>query len=142
MKDSERSFMEAMAEASSRGQSFRQLVDRGARAKLGEVPGEIFLRSLSKAARLDPRYFVPETSRLFGNGASAIFEAVIAESERDDSPQSGSAYEAVVQELVSSVQGPDRANSQSQGRAARSFGSLLHAFRVKDEEGNYPEPLN
>ncbi len=105
MKDYERTFVSQMEAASRDGTSFQTVSDAAIKHKLGDGPGEILLRSLSKAARVDPGYFVREVSKVFGRGAIGIYDAIVDEARerRHASAPEETAYQSTVEELLEGI---------------------------------------
>lgn len=103
MKDYERSFVETMNYKIQSGLSFPLLMQGALRSKLGDVPGDILYRSLSKGARVDPTYFVREVSKSFGRGAMAIYDAVVSQAEAPAQPRVADAYESTIKQLISAI---------------------------------------
>ena len=105
MQDYERQFVERVGGLASPDNSFRIAAERGIRARLGEAPAEILLRSLSRAGRSDPRAFVKEASKIFGMGAISIYRAIESEMEKPRATEAPSAFESAVQELLGGING-------------------------------------
>ncbi len=105
MQDYERAFVDKMAGLALSGVSFARAIEAGVKEKLGEVPGEVFLRSLSRAARVDPHQFVKESARLFGRGAIGIYAAIERQGATPLRIEEPSRYESAMEELLEGIGG-------------------------------------
>lgn len=106
----------------------------GTRAALeGKFGGasDVLLRDLSEAAKSEPRRFAEELFRIFGRGSIGFLEPIAKYAQNGLFPPTNraeSATDALLRQL-----GPGR------GATAGPGPRPLHEWRIRDQEGKYPD---
>jgi hypothetical protein len=110
-------------------ENFAELTKQALEAKFGGG-GDALLRDFSPEILDSPEMFADEMSQLFGRGAMQFFSVITKyyESGRFKPPQKPSFAEQLLGQLGHPGEG-------AQGPQMIPF----HTFRIKDEEGNYPD---
>ncbi|MGD0478175.1 MAG: hypothetical protein ABSB29_08430 [Nitrososphaerales archaeon] len=128
MNDYEKSFVTKIGRLTNVGIDFEDLAREALAKKFGGA-AEVLLRGLSTDALREPEHFVKELSRIFGRGAMGIYEPIV---KYVDLGLYGSKRDSPLLEML-------RQLGSAQGEVSSAKGILLHDYRIKDEEGNYPD---
>jgi len=124
----EKSFVAKMGRLTNAGIDFEDLAREALAKKFGGAT-DVLLRGFSTDALQKPEIFVKELARVFGNGAMGIYEPIV---KYADLGLYGSKQDSPVLAMLRQL-GP------SQGEITSAKGVLLHDYRIKDEQGNYPD---
>jgi hypothetical protein len=128
MNASEKAFLSKSNWMVKSGISFEALAREALAAKFGGS-SESILRGLSFEALARPESFLASMSRLFGNGAIAIYDPITKYIDKGLYTAEG--YSPVL-DLIRRLGVPKRGGQTAPG-------VFLHDHRVQDEAGNYPD---
>ena len=122
----EKAFVERMERLGFGGPDFAALAREALRQKFGGA-GDVLLKGMNQSTLEAPELFSAEMHRRFGPGAAQFCVTIVrlAESGLFQSSEP-SGLESLIYPMVPSVEGKRLV--------------ALHEHRIKDEEGNYPEP--
>ncbi len=121
----EEAFVWKMEELSKKNVDFGEVASETLREVLGDTPSQVLYMMLGGAAMKRPPLFARGLSRIFGEGAVAIFNAIAMHADGDGHGRNGesqpSRYESIVQKLGTP--------SSKENRKA----SYLHDHRLKED---------
>jgi len=127
----EKVFVLKMTPLRKAGIDFGALAREALTGKFGGAT-DVMLRDLSPDALREPDHFVKELSRIFGQGAVAIYEPI---AKYVDMGLYGPERDSPVLNLIRQIGEPQKGVTESNTIS-------LHEHRIKDEEGNYPDDAN
>jgi len=128
LNDYEKVFVLKMTPLRRAGIDFGSLAREALTGKFGGAT-DVMLRGLSPDAMREPECFVKELSRIFGQGAVAIYEPI---TKYVDMGLYGPRQDSPVLDMLRQLGEPQEGETESNK-------ILLHEHRIKDEEGNYPD---
>jgi hypothetical protein len=131
LNDFEKSFVQKIGRLARAGIDFEALARESLTSKFGGA-ADVLLRDLSPKAFAQPEYFVKELSAIFGQGADGVLEPI---AKYADLGLYGTKHDTPILQLLQRM-GPPPSMESNQNTV------LLHDYRIKDEQGNYPDEAN